>query len=189
MQALDVQPNTELTQADLWAALTVALQAGQLLLEAGADTQRVEETMQRIGTALGAAAMEVYVTPTGIIASALSRPEHRTRIVRVRTSSVDLSRIDAINRLSRRAAQDGMTVNEVDAAFQAIAAQPRRYHRAATVAMTPLACACLSLLFGGGGREFAVVFAAAALALLVQQAMTARGAASGAGRAAGHGTQ
>lgn len=176
MQALDVQPNTELTQADLRAVLTAALRAGQLLLEAGADTQRVEETVQRIGTALGAAAMEVYVTPTGIIASALSGPEHRTRIVRVRTSSVDLSRVDAINRLSRRVAQDGMMVDEVDAALQVIATQPRRYNRTITVAMTALACACLSLVFGGGGREFVAVFAAAALALLVRQAMTTRGA-------------
>jgi uncharacterized membrane protein YjjP (DUF1212 family) len=176
MQVLDEQPSTALTQADLRAVLTAALRAGQLLLEAGADTQRVEETMQRFGTALGAAAMEVYVTPTGIIASALSGPEHRTRIVRVRTSSVDLTRIDAINRLSRRAAQGGMTVDQVDAALEAIATQPRRYNRATTIVMTALACACLSLVFGGGGREFVTVFVAAALALLVRQAMTVRGA-------------
>jgi uncharacterized membrane protein YjjP (DUF1212 family) len=176
MHPVDWNQDTQRVQADLRAALTVALRAGQLLLEAGADTQRVEETVHSIGTALGASAMEVYVTPTGIIASALSGPEHRTRIVRVRTSSVDLQRIDAINRLSRRADHDDLLPDEVTAALDAIAKQPRRYNRLVTVAMTALACACLSQIFGGGWREFVAVFVAAGLALVVRQELTQQGA-------------
>jgi len=176
MQSVDWDQDTRRTQASLRTALTVALRAGQVLLEAGADTQRVEETMHNIGTALGASAMEVYVTPTGIIASALSGPEHRTRIVRVRTSSVDLHRIDAINRLSRQVAQKHLTPDKVNTALETIAAQPRRYNRFVTVAMTALACACLSQIFGGGWREFMAVFVAAALALIVRQELTRRGA-------------
>ncbi len=176
MHPVDWDQDTQRVQANLRTALTVALRAGQLLLEAGADTQRVEETMHSIGTALGASAMEVYVTPTGIIGSALSGPEHRTRIVRVRTIGVDLSRIDAINRLSRRAAHNNLTPDEVNAALDAIAKQPRRYNRFVTVAMTGLACACLSQIFGGGWPEFVAVFVSAAASLVVRQELTARGA-------------
>jgi uncharacterized membrane protein YjjP (DUF1212 family) len=170
----EVLPDAQLTQAELRAVLTVALRAGQLLLLAGADTQRVEETVHRFGTALGADWMEVYVTPTGIIASAISGPEHRTRIVRVTSSSVDLSRIDAINTLSRRIAQDALTPEQVGAALEHIAQQPHRYSRAVTVVMTALACACLSQLFGGGWQEFAAVFVAAAVALLLRQELANR---------------
>src|SRR3712207_915097 len=120
MHPVELETDQQAMQAALRAALTVALRAGQLLLEAGADTQRVEETIRHIGVALGASSMEVYVTPTGIIASALGGPEHRTRIVRVRTSSVDLQRIDSINRLSRHLAEHVMTTDEVSAVLEHI---------------------------------------------------------------------
>jgi hypothetical protein len=71
------------TRDDLRDILAIALQGGQLLLENGAETWRVEETLQHLGVGLGAEWMDIYPTPTGIIISTVAANEHRTRIRRV----------------------------------------------------------------------------------------------------------
>jgi uncharacterized membrane protein YjjP (DUF1212 family) len=68
------------TREVLREILAIALQGGQLLLENGAETWRVEETIQRLGVGLGAEWMDIYPTPTGIIISTVAGDEHRTRI-------------------------------------------------------------------------------------------------------------
>ncbi len=164
----------ELSFDQLRAVLAVALRAGQLLLTHGADAHRVEETVHHIGTGLGAVGLEVYVTPTGIIASATNGYEHRTNIRRVAMGSVDLSRIEAINQLSRRIKQDLLDHHAVGVELERIAHAPRNYGRWTTVAIVALACGCFSQLFGGGWREFMVAFCAGGVALLVRQELVRR---------------
>lgn len=160
---------------DLRSVLTVALRAGQLLLEYGADTHRVEETVHRMGTALGAAWMEIYVTPTAIIASVTNGQEHRTNIRRVPAVGIDLSRIDAINQLSRRIGRERLDLSTVEAELERIAQLPRHYSRSLTVVTVGLACGCFALLFGGGPAEFAIGALGAALSLLARQELVRLG--------------
>ncbi len=166
--------HAELSFDELRAVLAVVLRAGQLLLMHGADAHRVEETIYRMGTALGAVGMEVYVTPTGIIASTTNGHEHRTNIRRVISSAVDLSRIEAINHLSRRIASEGLDHRAVEAELERIAHSPRHYGRWLTVGTVALSCACFSQLFGGGWQEFVIAFVAGAVALLVRQELARR---------------
>lgn len=164
-----------LTFDELRSVLTVVLRAGQLLLEYGADAHRVEETVHRMGTALGAAWLEIYVTPTAIIASATNGQEHRTNIRRVPGVGIDLSRIDAINRLSRRIGRERLDLRTVEAELEQIAQMPRHYGRPLTVVTVGLACGCFALLFGGGPLEFAIGGLGAALSLLVRQELVRLG--------------
>lgn len=159
---------------DLRTVLTVTLRAGQLLLEHGADTHRVEETVHRMGTALGAAWMDVYVTPTGIIASATNGEEHRTKIRRVVAVSVDLSRIDAINQLSRRITREGLHCEDVAGELERIAQMPRHYGRWTTILIVAIGCGCFSQLLGGGWREFVAALLAAGLAITTRQELVRR---------------
>jgi uncharacterized membrane protein YjjP (DUF1212 family) len=163
-----------LAHDELGALAVVALRAGQLLLLAGADTRRVEETVQRLGLAMGAQAMDVYVTPTGIVVSAVSGADYRTRLVRVIGAGVDLARIDAINHLARRASREHLDRAQIAAELERIARLPRGYTRAITFPTVAIACACFALLFGGGWREGIAVFGATFVALSFRDFLLAR---------------
>ena len=47
----------------------LAVEAGVELLGAGAETARVEDTVERIGRAVGAKKIDAFVTPTGLFAA------------------------------------------------------------------------------------------------------------------------
>ena len=157
--------------AELRDVLATALRAGQLMLEAGAATARVEEVVHRLGTALGAQWMDIYVTPTGIIAMATSFGEHRTRVQRVTQLSVNLDRVHAIYALSRRTAEENLSLDDVRANLETIAKKPRRYSRLVTSVGVGIGCACFAVIFGAGPREFVATFAAATLAQVLRLLM------------------
>ena len=81
--------------------LQVATFAGQIILENGGETYRVEETIWRICKAFGADEAESFVTPTGIMASICHNSETYSLIKRVSNRTVDLDKIDLVNDLSR----------------------------------------------------------------------------------------
>lgn len=153
-----------LSREELREVLNTALRAGQIMLENGANTSRVEETVHHIGTGLGAEWMDIYVTPQGILATAVSHGEHRTRILRVTKSGVDLSRMDAVIDVSRRIDRHEIGLDQARADLDTIASQPRRYKVWQTTLAVGVACAAFAVLFGGGFAEFVVVLIAASVA-------------------------
>lgn len=158
---------------ELRDVLALALRAGQIMLESGANTSRVEETVHHIGAALGAEAMDVYATPSGIIGSIHAGGEHRTRVLRVATNSVSLSRIADVIGVSRRAVAGTMNRAEVALALERIAVQPRSQGHWTTVVAVAAACACFAVLFGAGPREAAASALAAAVGQQIRVWLTA----------------
>jgi uncharacterized membrane protein YjjP (DUF1212 family) len=154
--------------AELRDVLEISLRAGQLLLENGAETWRVEETVHRLGTALGAEWLDIYVTPTGIIISTIAAHEHRTRIRRVVGLGVDLSKVAALVDLSRRAVLGQATRADVRDRLEQIAAAPRTYPLWLVVLLVAIACASFGVLSGGGLLEFVVTALAAGLGMVVR---------------------
>jgi uncharacterized membrane protein YjjP (DUF1212 family) len=155
-------------RAQLREVLAVALRAGQIMLESGANTARTEDTVRRIGCGLGADELDTYVTPSGIIASVHAYDEHRTRILRIATHGVDLSRMAAVVDVAARIEQGALDCGGAMSALDRIAAQPRIYGRWTTNVAVALACACFSVLFGGQLWEFLTVLIAAGLAQYVR---------------------
>ncbi len=153
-----------LDRGELGAVLSTVLRAGQLMLEAGAETARVEEVVHRMGTALGAEWMDVYITPTGIIAMATSYGEHRTRVQRVTQWTVDMARISALTDLSRRTVAQHLPLATVQTALADIGARPRHYGPWFTMLAIGFACAAFAGIFGGDGRAMVATFIAATLA-------------------------
>jgi uncharacterized membrane protein YjjP (DUF1212 family) len=156
------------TRDELRDILAIALQGGQLLLENGAETWRVEETLQHLGVGLGADEMEIYPTPTGIIMSALAGNEHRTRIRRVTNLSVDLSRVGAVLDLSRRAYAGGVSHQAAAAEMDRIAHMPRAYPQGLSLAVLALGCAAFGGLAGAGWHAMALGLFAAAMTVLTR---------------------
>lgn len=77
----------------------VAMLAGRILLEAGAETYRVEDTMTRIAEFYGLHNTHSFVTPTAIIFSLNKKSS--TRLYRVSDRTTDLEKISEVNEISR----------------------------------------------------------------------------------------
>lgn len=153
-----------MSRDELRDVLHVSLIAGHLLLESGANIARVEEAMHTLGTGLGADWMEVYVTPSGIIATAVSHGETRTRIQRVVHSGVQLSKVVAVTNTVKAAANGQLKRCETEAALNKLNQLPRCYSPWLTAIAVGLACSAFLVLFGGSLTEAAVVLATATLA-------------------------
>ena len=54
--------------------LKFAIQAGEIMLRSGAETYRVEDTIERILSAHNLEVIEAFVTPTGIFATIDANP-------------------------------------------------------------------------------------------------------------------
>jgi uncharacterized membrane protein YjjP (DUF1212 family) len=81
--------------------LEIALSSGQILMKNGAETYRVEDTIERICSAYDLEC-ECLTTAKGVIVSVMySSGEKMTSLKKVRNTGVDLYRIELINSFSR----------------------------------------------------------------------------------------
>lgn len=151
----------ELTREELSELVELVLLAGQTMLHAGAANFRTEQTMAQIGLGMGADRLELYVTPTGIIATAVSGHEQRTRVGRVGPLGVNMAQTVALNRLSRHMGLIGGTLPATRQQILAIRAAPRELPPWATGPAVGAACGAFSQILGGGPGEFAAAAAGA----------------------------
>ncbi|QRO01221.1 threonine/serine exporter family protein [Archangium violaceum] len=149
--------------------LGVALRAGQVMVESGANAARVEEAIIRFGNALGAERMDVFATPSGIVVSAICGEQHRTRVVRVVKTGIDLNRVAAISRLAERASSGDLSRARIRAELERIATQPRLYGHLTTTVSVGAACAAFALLFGGYPLEALLAGGAAVVGQAVRE--------------------
>lgn len=163
-----------LTYADLSDIIDLALWAGQLLLQHGAETQRIEETVHRLGTGMGCAWMDIMVSSNAIGVTAISGHQFRTKLRRVPALTINMAVIDAVNTLSRRVSAGELDWLQVRAELQRISTMPPCYNRWLVVAMVALSCAAFSRLAGGDWPVFGVTFVAAAAAMVVRQELNRR---------------
>lgn len=134
--------------------LSTASFAGQIILESGGETYRVEETIIRIAKSYGLIDTESYVTPTGIICSASNEKHETISIVkRVKNRSVNLERIDLVNDLSRNLQNSPMDIDHLYNELVSIS-KSRRYPLYMDVFISAFAAAGFTLLFGGNIKDF-----------------------------------
>ena len=99
-------------------ALELAGHAGCILLKNGAEIFRVQETMIRILCAYGVSDHNVYVISNGIFATEGEGTDHALSLVRhVPLGGVNLSRIDAVNAVSREICAGKWSMDEAEAAL------------------------------------------------------------------------
>lgn len=90
--------------------LQTTLLAGAILLENGAEIERVEDTMHRIATNAGYPDAQIFVLLTGIT---VSLPETTTSQVRaIHRRGMDLEKVDQVNTLSRKFAAQTITLDQ-----------------------------------------------------------------------------
>jgi len=133
--------------------LQVSTFAGKILLESGAETYRVEETIVRICLAFGAQNAESFVIPTGIIATITQNDEVSTLVIRITSRGVDLNKIDKINDLSRKIQITSMSIDEFNDALLEIN-KNYRYNILTNLIWSSIVAGSFTLLFGGDKADF-----------------------------------
>lgn len=139
-------------------ALELAGHAGCILLKNGAEIFRVQETMTRILCAYGVTDNNVYVISNGIFATEGEGTEHALSLVRhVPLGGVNLSRIDAVNAISREICEGRWTTDEAEALL--IRAETLTPEKPLThVFACALGAASFCYLFGGSLPDSAAAF-------------------------------
>ncbi len=123
--------------------LTTIAEAGVLLLTAGAETSRVEDTMERLAMAFGVPA-QAMVMPTALFLHQAGGP---TVMQRVRRRGNNLAVVELVNGWSREAAIGQLPPAAFQERLSSVAGY-RRYSPALEVAAAGLAAALLAVLFG-----------------------------------------
>lgn len=149
--------------------IDLSLWTGQLLLHYGADSQRIEETVHRLGTGLGANWLDILISPNALVITTTSGEEFRTKLRRVVGITVNMNVVDQINTLSRRVANKEIDRFGVRTELDRISKMGHYYHRFVVVVMVGLACAAFSRLFDGDVGIFFTTFFAASVAMFVRQ--------------------
>lgn len=140
--------------------------AGRLIMEHGGETYRVEETITRMGHAFGFAEVECFAIPSGIF---ISYRKHdgsiETAVKRVRRKGTDLTRVNAVNAISRRMEAEHLSCEEVMSLLEAIERRPARIGKLGLTAAVALSSAGWAVMFGGSLVDSAV---AGVVAFIVQ---------------------
>ncbi len=154
--------------------IDLSLWAGQLLLQSGAESQQVEETVHRFGTALGCDWLEIFISPNAIAITAISAGEFRTKLRRVVNVGANLSVVAEIHTLVGRVLDGERDRVWLRAELTRISQLTPGYNRWTVALMVGLACGAFSQLFGGDLAIFAVTLIAAAVGMRVRQLLQQR---------------
>ena len=132
-------------------ALTLAADAAALLLASGAETSRAQETAEILFRVFGTGELQAYVLTNGVIAVPL---EHSLPggVRNVPNSSVNLTRVAAVNELSRQAAAGRVSLAQARCRLDEIRHLPELEDWKQILACG-IGCACAGVMFGGGPLE------------------------------------
>lgn len=134
------------------------LKAGQMLMQAGAEVFRVEETMTRMGYSIpNVSYCTSYVTVTGIICSVEVKGQTVTRMARLKEQSRNMAVVNAINELSRQAEKEHYSANALYRKLSSMKKIPD-YSNGIKALWGAIGAAGFAIFFGGGPIEMLCVF-------------------------------
>ena len=129
--------------------MELAMQAGELLLENGAEIFRVEETMDRICRHYGVESASQFILMNYILATAGEGHGHMFAKVRhIPVNGSHLDKVAAVNQLSREIAEGKYTVSEAYQALETIRRMPDK-RKSVLILASGVASGAFCCLFGG----------------------------------------
>lgn len=151
--------------------LHLLLDMGEMLLASGAEINRVEDTLQRIGRAYGAAKMNVFViTSSIVITMERTDGELLTHTRRVNyTGSTDFTALEQLNALSRNCCINPIPLDQFQRRLQEIAEPKERWD---LYMGSILAAGSFAVFFGGTFADGVVAALVAVLICFIQQKAT-----------------
>lgn len=149
--------------------MEVCLLAGKIMLQSGAETYRVEDTMNRIAQACAIYEAHSYVTPTGIFLSI--QGEHReaeqTKFLRISERLIDLNKIALVNDISRRLSTGDISLTEAYLNLREIDQAKPLYSTQLQILCAAVASGFFSMMYGGSWLDFAFAFLAGGIGYLI----------------------
>lgn len=145
-----------------------AMLAGTIMLRGGAETNRVEDTMQRILDTSGAATTEVLVLSTALMLT-IDDPEISaiTKMQRISDRGTDIGNICVVNDLSRKYCSGAITLEEMQEELKSLG-ETKRYPEWLCHICTIGTVVMFTLLLGGNVTDALLSAASAIVMVLVQ---------------------
>ena len=134
------------------------LDLGEILLKAGAEVSRIEDTIIRIGIAYGFRKVDVFTITSSIVLTVrTAENEIITQTRRISGVLTDMNKIEKGNALSRKICQNPMETEELREAIAEIRCQ-KVYPEAVMLFAYGLISASFSVFFGGSALDGAASF-------------------------------
>lgn len=146
-------------------AMECFLLAGRIMMESGAETYRVEDTMLRMARSQNMMDAQSYATPTGIIFS-LGKTQP-TRITSISTRITDLHRIALVNDISRKLTSQMITLQQAYDELKKIEKTNYFLPIIIQVLAASIASSCFLLMFKGFVTDIPAAFIAGGLGLYI----------------------
>ncbi len=172
--SLNVAKHPRLDRVALAEIVDLALWTGRLLMENGAETQRVEQSVRGVGFGLGCDWGNVVITHGAIIVTHGGGGDFRTKIRSVRTGGVNMSMLEAMSHLIHRVEARLLTSAELRAELERIEGATHAYGEWQTSLAAGCGCAAFCRLFDGDWPALVATFTASSVALLVRGACARR---------------
>ena len=117
-----------LVNADGDCMLDCFLNLGEIMLRAGAEVNRVEDTIRRIGHAYDCKRVEIFTINNMISLTVITHDDKVfTQTRRVSVAAVDLEKVARANELSRQICKIPVSLDELRARITDIAEKTRHY--------------------------------------------------------------
>ncbi len=140
--------------------LDLALMAGHILLENGAEIYRVEETIDRICGYYGVNSENAFVLSNGIFLTAGSaRESFFAKVQHIPVSGTHLNKVAAVNQLSREIVEGKHTIQDAYRILEEIRTMPGKKRWMQTLA-SGVGSAAFCIFFGGTFGDSLAAFAA-----------------------------
>lgn len=142
----------------------ICVEAGRVMLENGAETYRVEDTLYRIAKSYRLENINVFVVPTALIITVQGDDgQDYTELLRMNDRNTNLEKVSMVNDLSRQLARKPLPPKKVREKLSNIINTPTNFTRLQRNLSMALACGGFTLLFGGSYMEVLPAFIAGGL--------------------------
>ena len=161
------------THQELAALVSAALDLGEQILLCGGEVARVEDTVRRLCHAYGAYSVDVFTITSSIVVTAHFRNgDSVTQTRRVSGMQFNLSALEALNGLSRKACSEKMEPQVLRQELDRIHRLPK-YDFVETCGIWALIASSFSIFFGGNLLD-AIAAGAIGILLCIAQAALVR---------------
>lgn len=138
--------------------LNLSTEIGWRLLENGGEIYRVEESIQRILEAYGIRGADVFTIPSCIIVTICDDSGHSlTKIKRIRSLGVNVSKVGLLNDLCRRICRNKLDFEEIRLELNTIISVPS-YSFPVQVLAVAMISASFTLFYGGNFLDAGCAF-------------------------------
>jgi len=152
----------------------VALDAGRLLMEAGASAASVDQIVMTVARGLGAERVDLRVGYASLAVTIGIGESGITRMRKVGHLGVNECMDQALRRLANRVARGEQTVLETRAELDRLVSETPRHSPAVMAVAVGLACAAFGRLLGVDWAGTGPVFLAAGIGQFVRRELTSR---------------